>query len=320
MIRKLAVLLLPLVLAAHSAAQVDATAYPSRPVKITVGFAPGGATDLLARQYAKRLQEKLGQPFVVENKPGKGGVVAVMAALSAPADGYTIVMGTTGMAVDTALGETPYDWERDLAPIGLLCSAANIIVVKEPSPLRTLGELIAEAKKRRMTFGSAGVSSSMHMTGELFKAAAGVDLTHVPYRGAVASEQALLAGEVDLLFDNIAGAMSFVQAGKFRPIAITSRTRHPELPQVPTVEEAGLRGFDSTSAFFLMVHAKTPAGVQQRLESAVLEISKEEETVDYIRRLHLVPLKGDGKALASYMRQEVAKWKKIVSAEGFKRP
>jgi len=318
--RKLSVFFLAAFMAFTAWAQGDAAAYPVRPVKITVGFAPGGATDLIARHYAKRLQDKLGQPFLVENKPGKGGVVAVMSALNAPADGYTIIMGTTGMAVDTALGETPYNWERDLAPIGLLGSAMNVLVVGESSPLRSLGDVLAEAKKRRMTFGSAGVSSSMHMTGELFKGVTGVDLTHVPYRGAVAAEQALLAGEVDLLFDNIAGAMTFIQAGKFRPIAVSSGTRHAELPQVPTLHEAGLRGFDSTSAFFLMAPAKAPARALQQLEAAVLAISKEEETSIFLRKLHLVPLAGDGKALRSHMIDDVAKWKKIVSAESFKRP
>jgi tripartite-type tricarboxylate transporter receptor subunit TctC len=288
--------------------------YPSHPVKINVGFAAGGGTDLLARHYARRLGEKLGQPFVVENKPGKGGVIAVQATLGAPADGYTIVMGTTGMAVDAALGESSYDWQRDLAPIALLAYSPNVLVVSEKSSMRSVADLVREAKARRVTFGSAGVSSSMHMSGELFKQMAGVDMTHVPYRSAPQAEQALMAGEVDVVFDNIAGAMSFIEAGRLRPLAVSGTARTPELPNVPTIDEAGLKGFETTGTFFLMAPAKAPAAVVARLESAVTEVSAEEDTRNVLRRMRMVPLGTGAASVSAYMRAEYAKWKALAAA------
>lgn len=295
-------------------------AFPQRPLKIHVGFAAGGGTDLLARQVAKRLGESLGQPVIVENKPGKGGVIAVQATLAAPADGYTIVMATTGMAVDAALGETNYDWQRDLAPLAMLASSPNVLVVNEKSTIRSVADLVREARAKRLTFASAGVSSSMHMSGELFKQMAGVDMTHVPYRSAPQAEQALLAGEVDLVFDNIAGAIPFIESGKLRPIAISSAGRHPGLPNVPTIDEAGLKGFETTGTFFLMAPAKVPQPVLQRLEAALAEVGRDEETRAYIRRMNMVPLGGGAAAVNEFMRVEYAKWRTVVTSKGFEAP
>lgn len=312
--------LLMAALLAGAAAHAQTPTFPNRPLKIHVGFAAGGGTDLLARQVAKRLGEVLGHPVVVENKPGKGGVIAVQTALAAPADGYTLVMATTGMAVDAALGETSYDWQRDLAPLAMLASAPNVLVVNEKSQLRTVADVVREARSKRLTFASAGVSSSMHMSGELFKKLAGVDMTHVPYRSAPQAEQALLAGEVDMVFDNIAGAIPFIEAGKLRPIAISSAARHPVLPNVPTIDEAGLKGFETTGTFFLMAPAKVPQPVLQRLESALAEVGRDEETRAFIRRMNMVPLSGGGAAVTEFMRVEYAKWRGVVTSKGFEAP
>ncbi|RAP63480.1 ABC transporter substrate-binding protein [Achromobacter sp. HZ01] len=291
--------------------------YPAKPVTLLVGFAAGGGTDLLARHYAKRLAEKLGQSFVVENKTGAGGAIAVQATANARPDGYTLMLGTTGIAVDTALGKTTYQWERDLAPIAMLGYASNVLVVAQRSPVRSVADLIAEAKRRHVTFGSPGVTSSMHMTGELFKQMAGVRMTHVPYRGAPPAEQALLAGDVDVLFDNMAGAMAFIEAGKFRPIAVSSATRNADLPEVPTISEAGLKGFETTGTFFLMAPAGTPPEVIARLAAEVDDITKEEATQAFLKRLHIVPLTGGAQAVSAFMQAEVAKWKKVVTAPEF---
>lgn len=308
------ILMLLVSVAAHAQ---GGSAFPSRPVKINLGFAAGGGTDLLARHYARRLGEKLGQPFVVENRPGKGGAIAVYTTVHSPADGYTLVLGTTGIAVDAALGESSYDWQRDLVPVSLLAYAPNVLVVPAKSSIRSVADVIRQAKQTHMTFGSAGVTSSMHMSGELFKQMAGIEMTHVPYRGAAPAEQALLGGEIDVMFDNLAGAATFIAAGKFRAIAISSRVRSPELPDVPTIAESGLPGFETTGSFFLMAPAKTPADVVKRLEAVVDEISSEEATQAYIKKMHMVPLRGGGKAVSNLLQSDYAKWKKVVTAKGF---
>lgn len=295
----------------------DPASYPSAPVKLSVGFAAGGGTDLLARYYAKRLGEKLGQPFVVENRPGKGGAIATQTTASAQPNGYALVIGTTGIAVDAALGESKYDWKRDLAPVAPLAYAANVLVVSEQSNIRSVADLVREAKRRPVTFGSAGVTTSMHMTGELFKQMAGVDMTHVPYRGAAPAEQALLSGEIDVIFDNMAGAVTFIEAGKFRPLAISSRSRSPELPNVPTIEEAGLKGFETTGTFFLMAPAKTPPAVLKRLETAIGEIGREPGTASYLRKLHMMPLAGNAATVTQLLTAEYEKWRKVVTSKGF---
>ncbi|MEJ8858780.1 tripartite tricarboxylate transporter substrate-binding protein [Variovorax robiniae] len=315
--KRLFALTLALLVGGASYAQGKLTSFPVNPVKINVGFAAGGGTDLLARHYAKRLGEKLGQPFLVDNKPGKGGAIAVYATAHAPANGYTIVLGTTGIAVDAALGESSYDWQRDLAPIALLAAAPNVLVVPEKSPIRTVADVIRKAKQTHVTFGSAGVTSSMHMTGELFKQMAGVEMTHVPYRGAAPAEQALMAGEIDVMFDNIAGAATFIEAGKFRPIAISSSSRSAELPNVPTIAESGLPGFETTGSFFLMAPAKTPPEVLKLLEVAVDEISDEQDTQAFLKRMHMVSLRGGATAVSTLLQSDYAKWKRVVSAKGF---
>ncbi|MBO1017121.1 tripartite tricarboxylate transporter substrate binding protein [Achromobacter sp. SD115] len=291
--------------------------YPAKPVALLVGFGAGGGTDLLARYYAKSLADKLGQPFVVENKTGAGGALAINAAVKAPADGYTLLMGTTGIAVDTALGKASYSWQRDLAPVAMLGYASNVLVVSQKSSIHSVQDLIAEAGRRHVTFGSPGITSSMHMTGELFKQMAKVRMTHVPYRAAPPAEQALLAGDVDVLFDNMAGAMAFIEAGKFRPIAVSSATRNASLPDVPTIDEAGLKGFETTGTFFLMAPAKTPPEVIARLASSVEEISREPETLAFLGRLQITALHGGSEAVSAFMEAEVAKWTKVVTAPDF---
>lgn len=297
-------------------ARAEAGAYPAAPVKIAVGFAAGGGTDLLARFYAKRLGEKLGQPFVIENRPGKGGAIAVQTTAHAQSNGYALVIGTTGIAVDAALGKSKYDWKRDLTPIAPLAYSANVLVVSTQSNIHSVADLIQEARRRNLTFGSAGVTTSMHMTGELFKQMARIEMTHVPYRGAAPAEQALLSGEIDAIFDNVAGAASFIEAGKFRPLAISSRTRSDELPNVPTIAESGLKGFETTGSFFLLAPARTPPAVLKRLESAVGEITREPETMVYLRKLHMVPLNGGSAVVTQMLSAEYEKWRALVAAKG----
>ncbi len=293
-------------------AQAADTKYPSAPVKLYVGFAAGGGTDLLTRYYARRLGEKLGQPFVVENRPGNGGGIAVQAAVHAAPNGYTLVTGMTGIAIDAALGRSQYDWRRDLAPIAPFGASANVLVVSSKSSMHSVADVIREARARRLAFGSAGFTTTMHMSGELFKHLAGVDMTHVPYRGQAPAELALLTGEIDLLFDNIAGAAPYLASGKFRAIAFTSRSRNPAHPGIPTVAESGLKDFETTGTTFLMAPAKTPAPVLKILEKAIEEISQESGTRAFMKQMHLVPMSGGSQAVANYLAAEYAKWGQLA--------
>lgn len=310
------ILVLFAVFASVAAAQGNSPSYPTAPVKLYVGFAAGGGTDLLARYYAKRLGEKLGQPFVVENKPGNGGGIAVQATVQAPANGYTLVTGMTGIAIDAALGRSQYDWQRDLAPIAPLGASSNVLVVSSKSPMRTVADVIREANIRTLTFGSAGFTTTMHMSGELFKRLAGIDMIHVPYRGQAPAELALMTGEIDLLFDNIAGAAPYLASGKFRAIAFTSLARNPAYPNIPTVNESGLKGFETTGTTFLMAPARTPPAVLKTLEKASEEISQEPATRALLKQMHLVPLSGGSQAVASYLAAEYTKWKKLSGVKG----
>ncbi|AQV94040.1 ABC transporter substrate-binding protein [Cupriavidus necator] len=297
-------------------AQGSVPVYPGAPVKIYVGFAAGGGTDLLTRYYAKRLGEKLGQPFIVENKPGNGGGIAVQATVQAPPNGYTLVTGMTGIAIDAALGKSQYDWQRDLAPIAPLGASPNVLVVSSKSSMRTVADVIREARSGPLTFGSAGFTTTMHMSGELFKHLAGVDMVHVPYRGQAPAELALLTGEIDLLFDNIAGAAPYLASGKFRAIAFTSLARNPAYPDIPTVDESGLKGFETTGTTFLMAPARTPPAMLKTLEKATEEISQEPATRALLKQMHLMPLSGGSQTVASYLAAEYRKWQKLAGVKG----
>lgn len=298
-------------------AQAQEAGYPLRPIKLVVGFAPGGGTDASARYFAKRLGEKLGQPVFVENRPGKSGAVAIQGMLNAPADGYTIVTGTNSVAIDAALKESSYDWRTALAPIGFLTVSSNLLVVNAKSPIRTTDDLIREAKRRRLTFGSAGVSSVMHMSGELLKYMAGAEMTHVPYRGQAPAETALMSGEVDFLFNSVWGSLPHIESGKIRPIAYAGTARFPSLPNVPTLDEAGVKGFVTTNLLFLMVSAKTPPAIVKKLETTMDEIDAEEATKAFAaqRSAYLVP--GGGKVVVETLIKEEDKWKKVINSEGF---
>lgn len=301
-------------------APVEAGPYPDRPVKILVGFSPGGATDLLARYYAKELSGKLGQSFVVENRAGAGGNIAVQAVAQAAPDGYTLVMGANYIAVNAALGRNPYDWERDLAPVALIASTPNILVVPANSKLGSVADLIKEAQKGtgRLTFGSPGVGSSVHMSGELFKVMAGVDMTHVPYRGVAPAELDLAAGTISLMFDSISTAAGLVNAGKLRALAVTGLTRVSAFPDVPTIDESGLKGFDVGATYMMLAPAGTPDSVTSQISGAVKQISADPKTRVYVENLYAQPLVGGQDETRTFLRDDFAKWQKVVKQTGVK--
>jgi len=299
-------------------AATAADAYPSKPIKMMVGFSPGGATDILARLYAAKLSQKLGQTVVVENRPGSGGNLAIDALAKAPADGYTLAMGANYIAVNAALKRNPYDWKRDLAPVAMIASTPNLLVVPVESKLKTVSDVLTAAKQGTLSFGSAGVGSSIHMAGELFKAMTQVEMTHIPYRGVSPAELDLVAGRLDLMFGSISTAIPLVEAGKLRALAVTGKKRTKILPNIPTMDESGLRGFEVEATFIMVAPAHTPAEIIDRLSSAIAEITRQPDVQRTIENLYAQPLSGGPQEATAFLRGEEAKWDNVIKVTGVK--
>jgi len=301
------------------AASHGAEAFPSRPVRLLVGFSPGGLTDQLARLYGQKLGEALGKPFVVDNRPGAGGNIAVQMAARAPADGYTLVMGANYVAINAALNRNPYDWDKDLQPVALIAATPNLVVVPSNSPLHSVKDLIATGKTPgKLTYGTAGVGSTTHMAAELFNAMSGTSMTHVPYKGVSPAELDLVAGTVSLMFDSITTAAPMVKSGKLRAIAVTGTQRAPSFPELPTVAEAGLKGFDVEATFMILAPAGTPQAIVDKLAGAAAAISRDPATRKAVEGMYATPLAGDPEKTKRYLRTEVAKWQDVVKKTGVK--
>jgi tripartite-type tricarboxylate transporter receptor subunit TctC len=291
-------------------------AWPAKPVRIVVPFAPGGTSDALARLLAPRLQEVLKQPVVVENKPGAGGVVGADFVAKSASDGYTLLLGTISThAINPALQpKIPYDAARDFAPVFFIGNISNVLLVGAAQPYKNVKELIAAAKAKPGTiaFGSAGAGTSQHLSGEKFMLDAGVRLIHVPYKGSGPSMQDLVAGQIPMSFDTALTALPFITSGKIRALAVTSGKRAKVLPEVPTLAESGLKGFDVASWQALFAPAGTPAAVVKRLND---ELTKMAATTEVAARLYTMGVENvpmTPAQFADFQRAEMAKWAKIV--------
>lgn len=294
--------------------------YPNKPVRVYVGFAPGGATDLLARYYADQLSRRLGQTFIVENRAGAGGNVAIQALTQAAPDGYTIAMGANYIASNAAMKRNAYDWETQLQPVSLIASTPNILVVPPNSPFQSVDDVIKAAKKPDafLTFGSAGVGSSIHLSGELFKAMTGTQLTHVPYKGVTPAEVALMAGDIDMMFGSPSNEVPLVQSGKLRVLAITGLERMKVFPDTPTLDESGLKGFNVGASYVLVAPANVPAEVMDRLHTAIEEINATDETTAFTDRIYATPMRGGPAEAKAFLQSEYQKWAKLVEETNLK--
>jgi len=294
--------------------------YPNKPVRVYVGFAPGGATDLLARYYADQLSRRLGQTFIVENRAGAGGNVAIQALTQAAPDGYTIAMGANYIASNAAMKRNAYDWETQLQPVSLIASTPNILVVPPNSPFQSVDDVIKAAKKPDafLTFGSAGVGSSIHLSGELFKAMTGTQLTHVPYKGVTPAEVALMAGDIDMMFGSPSNEVPLVQSGKLRVLAITGLERMKVFPDTPTLDESGLKGFNVGASYVLVAPANVPTEVMDRLHTAIEEINATDETTAFTDRIYATPMRGGPAEAKAFLQSEYQKWAKLVEETNLK--
>ena len=315
----LACFLAALLAALVSPAPALAQPYPSKPLRLVVTFPPGGAPDILARLFAER--EQLGQTVVVDNKPGAGGNIgAADVAKSAP-DGHTLVMATVGThSINGALySKMPYDMVRDFTPVAHVASAPNLLVVTNSLPVKNVAELIAymKANPDKLSFGSPGIGTSVHVSGELFKSLTGTQMQHVPYKGRQFAIPDLVGGSIQVMFDNMPSALPMAKEGKIRALAQTTATRSGAAPDVPTVAET-VPGFEATTWFAIFAPAGTPRDVVMRLNAEVVRVFKLPDVADKLKALGLEPWLSTPEELGRYQASEIIKWAKVVKDSGAK--
>jgi tripartite-type tricarboxylate transporter receptor subunit TctC len=310
---KRSVLLIALIMAG-AAGSSWSQAWPAKPIRLVVPYPPGGLIDNMARLIAPRLSQELGQAIVIDNKPGAGGNVGAAEAARASADGYTLLMASPPLTISPALYKTlPYKPEQ-IAPVALLGRVPNVLIVKTGG-VSDVKQLIEKARAQpgRLNYASNGNGTSLHLSAELLKSSTGTFITHIPYRGAAAGITAILAGEVDMMFDNLPSAMGQIQAGTVRALAVTTTQRSKALPEVPTLIEAGVPDFDVSAWFGLAAPAGLPPAVLARLEQALEKVGKLPEVSAAMQRQGAEPAYLDSKAMATFMTGDAAKWKRVAA-------
>ena len=294
--------------------------YPTKPITIIVPFSAGGTTDILARVVGQALSTELGQSVVIDNRAGAGGNIGGALAAKAPADGYTLFMGTVGThAINEALyKKMPFNPIKDFAPLTRVANVPNLLVANPKQPFKTVQELIAYAKAHpgEVNFGSSGSGSSIHLSGELFKSMAKVDMVHVPYKGSAPAVTDLLGNQIAIMFDNMPSAIQHVRAGKLRPIAVTTAKRSPELPDVPTIAEAGVPGYEATSWFGMFAVAGTPKPVLDKLHAALVKVLGQPDVKKKIAEQGGDVVAETPAQFATFIKAETAKWGKVVKESG----
>jgi tripartite-type tricarboxylate transporter receptor subunit TctC len=301
-------------LAAH------AQAFPTKPITIVVPFSAGGTTDILARVIGQYMSKDLGQPVIVDNRAGAGGNIGAQNVARAAADGYTLLMGTVGThAINQSLyKKMAFDPVKDFAPLSRVALVPNLLVANPAQPFKNVKELIAYAKANpgKVTFGSSGSGSSIHLSGEMFQQMAGVEMQHIPYKGSAPAVTDLLGGQIAVMFDNMPSAIGHVKAGKLRALAVTTPKRSPALPDVPTIAEAGVPGYSATSWFGLLAPAHTPAPVLAKLNASILKALADPDVKKKMAEQGAEPYGEKPEQFAEFIRSETAKWGKIVKQSG----
>ena len=298
------------------------TPWPKQPIRIIVTFTPGGAPDILARVLAESWQQSLGVPVLVENRPGYGGNIGADLVAKSEPDGYTLLIGTVGIhAINGALYEKmSFDPVKDFTPISFLASTPNVLIVNKKLGVHNLHELIelAKAKPDQLTFGSSGVGTSLHMSGELFKEMAGVQIRHIPYKGRAQSLPDLLSGRISMLFDNLSSSLSLIKAGEVQALGVTTLKRSHAAPEIPTLAEQGLAGFEAVSWFSLMAPANLPPNIQKRLNQMVRQTLNNPDVRARLLAGGLDSAPGSPKDLSKLIASEASKWGRVVQQSGAK--
>jgi len=302
------------------AAPARAQRFPDRPVRIVVPYPAGGTTDILARLVGQKVGERLGQPFVIENRSGATGVIGSEHVARAAPDGHTLLMGVNGpITISPAFRrDMPYEPLRAFAPVTLVASVAKLLVVNPQLPVRNVAELVAYAKARpgQLSFASSGTGATGHLAGEMFKLRAGIDIVHVPYRGGAPAMADVIAGRVAMQFEVLTQLLPQVQAGQLRALAVTSAERLPTLPDIPTVAEQGFPGFESRTWFGLLAPAGTPPAIVRRLRDEVVQVLTAPEMVQFLREQGADPIGNTPEQFAAFLREDTERWADVVRRSG----
>jgi tripartite-type tricarboxylate transporter receptor subunit TctC len=309
--------LLPVCVACPALAQQ----YPAKPIRLLVGFAAGGPSDVAARTIAHKLTEKWGQQVIVDIRPGASGNIATEIAAKAPPDGYTLLEPAFAHAVNPSLySKLPFDAVKDFAPILLFASIANLLVVHPSIPARSVKELVALAKARpnELIYGSAGNGTASHLAGELLNLMGGTRMTHVPYKGLTPAHTEIIGGQLSLMFDGIVTGLPAVKAGRLRALAVTTLKRWQGTPDIPTMSEAGLTGFEVNSWYGLLAPAGTPKEIVQRLNTEVARALREPDARERLYSIGAEPMSNTPEEFAAYINTEMVKWAKVVKAAGIR--
>jgi tripartite-type tricarboxylate transporter receptor subunit TctC len=296
-----------------------AQSYPARPVRFIVAFAPGGSVDVVARVVGQKLGERLGQQVVIDNRPGAGGNVSAEIAARAAPDGYTIYISSASLVANASLyRKIAYDPIKDFAPITLLASAQSVLVAHPGFPAKTVKDLIALAKKSpgKINYASPGSGSSGHLTMELFKSMAGIDLVHVPYKVMSQLQSDVIAGQIPLAFSTIPGALPHIQSGRMLPLAVSGARRSPALPNVPTVAEAGVPGYEAATWYPVLAPAGTPKAIVDALNAHLVAIVKAPDVQERFVSTGVEPIGSTPQELAAHIKSELRKWAKVVQLSG----
>lgn len=293
--------------------------FPNKPVRLVVGFAPGGGTDTTARALSNKLSAAIGQQVIVDNRPGYSGTIAGDIVAKATPDGYTVLLGTIALVVNPSLSEKmPFDTLKDLAPVTRAADSTNILVVHPSVPAKSVKELIALAKAKPLNAGSSGVGGTGHLAIELFNLQAGTKMTHVPYKGGGPAMVDLLGGQIQLIFATAASSIGHIKAGKIRALAVTTAKRSALVPDLPTIAEAGLPGYEANNWNGFLVPAKTPRPVINRLNKELTAVLNSPDIKDILFKQGLDAAPSTPEAFGAYMKSEMAKWAKVIKAAGIK--
>jgi tripartite-type tricarboxylate transporter receptor subunit TctC len=298
-----------------------AGAFPDKPLRVVHGFAPGGGADILLRTIVPKFSENLGQPVVVDYRTGAGGNLAMDAVAKAAPDGYTLLMGTPGLATNSSLYEKlPFDPLRDLAPVSLIGSVPNVLIAHPALPAKTVQELIALAKSQpgRLNYASPGAGTSLHLAGELFKLSAGVDIVHIPYKGGAQAQTDVAGGQAQLMFNVLPSALPLIKAGKLKALAVTGPARAESLPEVPTMIEAGLPGYTATTWNGVLTTGGTPREIIAKLNDALVRAMRTPEMKEALSRIGQDAAWSTPEEFAAFLREETDKWRKVIKATGLK--
>ncbi|BEP68089.1 MULTISPECIES: tripartite tricarboxylate transporter substrate binding protein [Variovorax] len=307
--------------AALAGGPAAAQTYPTKPVTLVVPFSPGGAADIMSRLLAERLHKRLGQPVLVENKPGAGTMIASEYVAKAAPDGHTLLLAASSLGIAPSLySKVNYDPVKDFAPVSQVASVVHVLVVHPSIPAKNVGELVSwlKANPNKANYGSVGAGTSTHLEAELFNSVAGVKMQHIPYKGSAPALTDMIGGQLQVMFDAYASSGPFIKDGKVRLLAVTTAQRSQSLPDTPTVAESGLPGYEAMPWLGVVAPAKTPAAVVNKLHDELQEVLKEPEVKDKFRSLGLDIIGNKPEEFAAFLRKDIVKWAKVIKDSGAK--